>query len=66
MSRFSLRDATAFNCECGHRYSWISLQRWHTYDGESAPEKTIHDYYLTTSGPVTECTSCGRSLVALA
>lgn len=66
MSGFTYRDAKAFYCECGLRYLWEQRGGWDAYNGESTPEETIRDYYLTTSGPVTECVSCGRSLVVLA
>lgn len=66
MSRFAYRDAESFYCECGVRYLWEKLGSWDTYNGEHGEEETIRDYYLTTSEPVTKCTSCGRSLVELA
>lgn len=66
MSGFSYRDAKSFYCECGLRYLWEKRGGWDTYNGDRPDKETIRDYYLTTSEPVTKCTSCGRSLVVLA
>lgn len=66
MSGFSYRDAKAFYCDCGSRYLWEKRGGWNLTSGDRDDKETIRDYYLTNSEPVTKCTSCGRSLVALA